>query len=45
MTRSNTCVIGVNDRHRLLTGAGVPDFPWDYPCTQAGLLQALNDGR
>ncbi|XP_053991918.1 uncharacterized protein LOC128883509 [Hylaeus volcanicus] len=45
MTRNKICAIGVVDRHRLLTAAGVPEFPWDYPCTQAGRLQALHDGK
>lgn len=36
--------IGVRDRHSLLSDAALPEFPFDFPDTQAGQQQSAQEG-
>lgn len=36
--------IGVRDRHSLLSDAALPEFPFDFPDTQAGQKQSAQEG-
>ncbi|CAK9048204.1 unnamed protein product [Durusdinium trenchii] len=36
--------VGVHDRHQLLADSGLPEFPFDFPETQAGERQAQLEG-
>eukprot|EP00927_Polykrikos_kofoidii_P046715 TRINITY_DN40855_c0_g1_i1.p1 TRINITY_DN40855_c0_g1~~TRINITY_DN40855_c0_g1_i1.p1 ORF type:complete len:1030 (-),score=189.86 TRINITY_DN40855_c0_g1_i1:142-3231(-) len=37
---ANARYLGVRDRHAMLTAAGIPEFPFDFPETAAGTAQA-----
>ncbi|CAE7532031.1 POP1 [Symbiodinium natans] len=36
--------VGVRDRHSLLSDAALPEFPFDFPDTQAGQQQSAQEG-
>jgi hypothetical protein len=37
--------IGVYDRHTLLTHSSIPDFPFDFPASRAGAIQAATHAK